>query len=429
MMKQLAAVLAVTAGCATAEVEGVFQLEGRVVGASNVTHVVAADPDSATRVVVDVAVDGRFELALEVGTAWVVTFTDWTKVGMDMQVATLQANGLDAFVPQLPGSLDLGDVKMVSARAHGTVEYGTLLAALGIDHETATRMGRTDNLALRYANPDIDNDGTIDAFQHGHEYRLDISGSFTLATAGGAATIADLTAGLPDAARIQYRGTTIRAVVPRAMNMNMASGTLTFEQPFFGTALGGITPAIEPGTPVGAPHVKHGELAGMPMIGVVARGAEDAPSGTYELGFDNGQLTFSDVHTPNAAALAAGEGFAVPFVRIRPVEPTCTVDCDIAAVDIEWRRQTAFGWQVTDEPSSVRLAMVVSLHGKNTYLGTTLETGTTSLAWAAMPVGGSGLVPSELAYVQTSEICYLEVGYASELGMPMTMSVANPGCR
>lgn len=428
-MKQLAAVLAVTAGCATAETDGVFHLEGRLVNASNVTHVVAADPESPTRVVVEVAVDGRFDVALEPGTAWVVTFADWTKVGMDMQVATLQANGLDAFVPQTSGSLDLGDVKVGSARAHGTVDYAELLSALGLDHETATRMGRTDNLALRYANPDIDNDGTIDAFQHGHEYRLDIAGAFTMSVDGRAATFADLTAGLSEAARIQYRGTTIRAVVPRAMNMNMASGTLTFEQPFFGTALGGISPAIEPGTPVGAPHVKHGELAGTPMIGVVARAEEDVPSGVYELAFDNGQLTFSDVHTPSAAALAAGEGFAVPFVRIRPVEPTCTVDCDIAAVDIEWRRQTALGWQVTAEPSSARLTMVLSLRGKNTYLGTNLDAGTTSLAWAAMPVGDSGLLQSELAYVQTSEICYLEVGYATELGMAMTMSVANPACR
>jgi hypothetical protein len=46
-----------------------------------------------------------------------------------------------------------------------------------------------------------------------------------------------------------------------------------------------------------------------------------------------------------------------------------------------------------------------------------------------MPVTNTGLLASELAYVQTSEICFLKVSYASELGMTMAMSVANPACR
>ena len=430
MMKQLATtLLAVTAGCATAEQsDGAFHIEGRVVDAANVTHVVAANPANGKRVVTKMQAGGRFELALEPGAQWVVTLTDWTKVGKDMQVATLQADGLDAFVAQGPTSLDLGDIKVRAGRAHGSVEYGDLLLALGVDKETATRMGRTDNLALRYANPDIDNDGTIDGLQHGHDFRLDITGAYTLTTNGHQATIADLIAGTWDQAAIKYTSTTIQAALPRAMDMNMASGTMMFDKPFYGTALGDATPMVAPYTEIGAPHVKTGELDGNKMIGVVAHGSQNAPSGTYELGFDLGQLTFTDVFTPNAAALLAGNDYQIPFVHIRTTVPGCASDCDIAGIDLEWRRMTSDGWQPATGPQAARIDMGVLLNGKSAYLGATLDANTTSVAWTDMPVWNTGILQSELAYVQTSEICFFKVSYQSELGMKMTMSVANPAC-
>lgn len=428
-MKKLATVLALTAGCATSQVDdGVFHIEGRSTVA-NVTHVVAASPTSGKRVVAKVGADGRFDLPVEPGMQWIVTLADWSKVGKNMQVATLEAAGLDAFVPQGPGVLDFGDVAITGARAHGTVDYLDLLESLGIDHDTATRMGRTDDLALRYANPDIDNDGTIDGLQHGHDFRLDIAGAFTLTTEGRAVTMADLVAGTFASPALRYTGTTIRALVPRAMDMNMASGTLMFEQPFYGSALGDITPMIPPGTPIGAPEVKFGELGSVPQIGVVARAGENAPSGTYELAFDNGRLTFSDVHVPSAATLDTGKDYAVPFLRIRAADVSCTVDCSIAAVELDWRQRTAEGWQPASAPETARLDIVAKLGGKTTALGANLDATTTTLAWRDMPVGGTGILDSELAYVRTSGICYVSVRYGSELGMTMTMSVANPACR
>ncbi len=428
MMKKLAALLAITAGCTTAETDGAFHISGRLVGASSVTHVVAANPTNTDRVVVELGADGRFDVPVEPGYQWVVTFTDWTKGGKDMQVATLQADGLDAFVPQAPGAVDLGTVKVTDARAHGTVNWFDLIDALGIDSATAIRMGRTDNLALRYANPDIDNDGTIDALQHGHDYRLAIAGAYTVTTNGRPATLADLVVGSYEQRGIAYAGTTIQTVVPRAMGMEMETGTVTFEEPYYGTVLGEYTPMVEPGTPIGAPEVKFGELGGASTMGIVARSGQNAPSGTYELGFSNGQLTFSDVHVPTAGTLEGAKDYAVPFVHIRPMQPGCVVDCDIAGIDLEWYRMTELGWQATGEVQSAQLEIVAMLHGKTTYLTANLDA-QTSLAWADMPVTNTGLLASELAYVQTSEICFLKVSYASELGMTMAMSVANPACR
>lgn len=428
MMKKLAALLAVTAGCATAETNGPFHITGRLVDAPSVTHVVAANPTNTDRVVVPLGADGRFDLPVEPGYQWVVTFADWTKGGKDMQVATLQADALDAFVPQGPGSVDLGTVTVADARAHGTVGWRELVGSLGIDEAIAIRMGRTDNLALRYANPDIDNDGTIDGLQHGHDFRLSISGSYTLTTNGHPATVADVVAGTYEQRGIDYAGTTIQTIVPRAMGMEMETGTVTFEEPYYGTMHGEHTAMVEPGTPIGAPEVKFGELGGVAMMGLVARSGENAPSGTYELGFANGQLTFSDVHVPSAAALEGAQGYAVPYIHIRPTVSGCTVDCDIAAIDLEWYRMTEIGWQATGEVQPAKLEVVAMLGGKTTYLTASLDE-QASLAWADMPVSGSGILASELAYVRTSEICFLQVSYASELGMTMAMSVANPACR
>ena len=425
MMKQVAAaLLAVTAGCATAETEGAFHINGRLEGASNVTHVVASNPANAQRVVAHVLADGSFDVALDPGSEWVVTFADWTKVGKDMQVATLQANSLDAFVPQGAGSLDLGTVKVADARAHGTTDWNEVIAALGIDEATATRMGKSDNLALRYANPDIDNDGTLDALQFGHNYKLDIAGAFTLKTAGRNATITDLVAGTYEDASLSYTGTTLQASVPRAMGMDMKSGTLTFEQAFYG--LGGM-PKVAAGNPVGAPHVKFGELDGAPLIGVVSRAGQDAPSGAYEIGFDNGQLTFSDVHVPSAASLEGAADYAVPFVHLRATDPRCQAGCDLSAIDIDWRSATKHGWQSNDSHAA-RIDLVVSVNGRKTTLSANLPAGKSSLAWIDLPIANTGILRSELAYIQSSEICYVQVSYASSLGMKMTMSVSNPAC-
>jgi hypothetical protein len=429
MMKKLAtALLAVSAGCATTTEsnDGAFHIQGRV-DAKHVSHVIATNPETGDRVVAVLDGDRVFSLALEPDLQWVVTFADWTRVGRDMQIATLQANGLDAFRSSEPTTVDFGTIKFRNDRAYGSIEYGDLLMSLGLDHEEATRLGRIDNLALRYANPDIDGDGSIDALQFGHDYRLDIAGTFQLTNNHRAVTVADLVGTTWANRGLDYTATTIQAAVPRAMNMNMASGTLKFDAPFFGTALGEATQMVAAGMPVGAPHVKVGELDGTPMIGVVATGDKDAPRGSYRFAFANGALTFSDVHAPTTATLSGGLDYAVPFIRIEPTDATCKVDCDIARLDIAWQRMVADAWTPTSG-HDVRIEMAISLNGKPTYLAADLDASTSSLAWRDMPVWNTGITQHELTYVQTSEICYLALTYTSELGMKMTTRATNPAC-
>jgi hypothetical protein len=434
MMNKLAAVLlsstfALAAGCAS-ESDGGLQLSGRLADAKRVTHVIASNPTTGERVVVDLKADGQpdgqFSISVPAGGSWIVTFADASKVGADMRVATLQSGGLDAFSSKTGGSIDFGTVHFSGTHAHGSVTWDQLTNALGYDEAALEQMGKTDDLALRYSNPDVDGDGEIDALQ-GRDYRLELGGTFRMQRDGRELTTSDLITGIRNAS-VKYLGTSIAAAVPRSMDMNMKSGTVTFEQAFYGTAMGPDTAMIAPGTRIGQPHVKFGELAGNPLLGVVANPQRQAPSGNVRFDFDNGALTFTDVNTPSASHLMAASDYEVPFVTIRSSQPACVNDCEISGVDITWMRQTDAGWTKAAEPTDAHLDFVTKMNGKNTYLSTDFVNGQTSMQWQDMPVKNTGILRSELAYISTAELCYVAVTYTSSLGMKLTSQVQNPGC-
>lgn len=178
---------------------------------------------------------------------------------------------------------------------------------------------------------------------------------------------------------------------------------------------------IAAGTAIGAPHVLHGELAGMPALGVSARGDHDAPRGTYELGFDNGQLTFTDVAPPSAATLAAATDYRVPQIHISETDGVPT------SFDIAWQQMGADGWQPAPG-LAVRLDVVVEARGQRYAFAPILAADQSSIAWRDMPFGDAGALYSELASLQTSQICYVAASYESDLGMTMTVRAKNPAC-
>ncbi len=432
MMNKLAALLlAVSAAGCTTENDGALQISGQLTDASRVTHVIASNPTTGERIVVDLKsdgeIDGRFSISVPSGSgAWIVTFADADQKGAAMRVATLQTAGLDAFSSKDGGALDFGKVSFSGRYAHGTMTWNRLTEAFGESQSTLTQRAKTDDLGLRYSNPDIDANGVIDALEN-HAYRLDINGSFSLQTDGRDSVIADLVQGMR-APSLRYVGTTIQAEVPDDMGMNMLTGTLQFEQPFYGTALGTNTPMVQAGVRIGQPHVKFGELFGAKQLGVVATGLRNAPTGTFKFGFDNGQLTFTDVNTPTIDVLSAGADYAVPFVRIRATNAACVTDCDISSIDIEWMSQTSKGWRQVAGPSDAHLDILAGMGSKRVYLAANLTDGATSQTWSEMPVANTGIVRNELSYITTSKLCYLAVSYTSELGMKMTSQVKNPSC-
>jgi len=429
MMNKLAALLLAvsTLGCAS-ENDGALHISGQLADASNVTHVVAANPTTGERVVVDLKADGqadgRFEIALPGGDgSWVVTFADASKTGAAMKIATLQTGGLDAFRTTDGGAIDFGTVKFNGKYAHGTTTWGRLSRFFGESESALRTRANLDDLSLRYSNPDVDGNGKLDALE-GHEFRLDVDGTYRLQVKGADVTIGDLVTGLANPT-VRYMGTTISAAVPADMGMNMLSGTVQFEQNFYGTVNSNMVPA---GTRIGYPYIKYGELDGNQVVGVVAAGTSDAPSGAYKFGFDTGELTFSDVAAPRMGTMSSASDYAVPFVTIRTVKPGCKTDCDISSIDLEWMRATEHGWEQVKGPSDARLDVVAQIGSKRPALSTTLTDGATSQNWQDMPVLGSGITRNELSYINTNRLCYVAVSYASDLGMKMTSQTVNPGC-
>lgn len=434
MMNKLAATLlssclAFSAGCAT-ETDGALHLTGRLADPSRVTHVIATNPATGERVVVDMKADGLadgvFDIALPGKASWIITFADADKTGEAMRVATLQTTGIDAFSSRSGGTIDFGTVHFSGTTAHGQVDWDELVDAMGFDQETLVKMGKLDDLALRYTNPDVDADGTMDALQ-GRLFRLELEGQFTLQRDGRDLTITDLVTGGGELS-LEYTGTAIHAIVPSSMGMNMTSGTVRFQEAFFGTAYGRDTEAVKAGTPVGYPHIKHGELDGNPHIGVVASPEHAAPSGAYQFGFDNGVLTFSDVRPPSTAGLGAAIDYSVPFVRIRPSAQGCVTNCEISSVDIAWKRAQSYGWEAAPAPRDARITVLARVGGENKYLAADLVDGATSIEWQSMPVTNTGILWQELSYISTANVCYVAVSYTSELGMKMTNQVTNPAC-
>ncbi len=405
-------------GCAV-ESDSAFHVSGRV-SDSQVTHVVASNPVTAERVVATVSSDGSFDLAVAPGMTWAVTFANADKVGADMRVGTLASSDLDALAPARAGSLELGTVSFASGRATGSISHADLIDALGLSEATAARLARTDDLARRYANPDIDNSGELDALE-GRDIRLEVTGTYAFGIGDREVTVADLVDGVA-APTIRYDNTMLVTLVPRAMNMEMDSGTITFDMPYYGTALGPSTPMIAPGTAIGEPHVLHGELLGMPALGISARGDQDAPRGTYELAFANGQLTFSDVEPPAATALAAATDYRVPLLHI-----SATDDGKPSAIGVAWNQMSESGWQPAPG-LAVRLDVIVQHAGKRYAFAPILAADQSSVAWSDLPFASAGVLASELASLSTSQICYVAASYESDLGMTMTVHAKNPAC-
>ena len=416
MMTKLAALAFVVAtGCASGT-DGDFYVSGRIAD-SRVSHVVAINTADGSREIVSKLWDGSFEVAMKPGGQYLLAFADITKAGRDMLVGTLQVNDLDALAPQQGGELDLGKVSFTNGRAHGTTSFGDVADALGLEESAARELGVRDDLALRFSNLDIDSNGALEAYAP----VLNVAGQYTTTL-----TISDLIEGNFGDARVKYVSTTLSASVPNRMNMMMSTGTMMFEQPFFGSALGPETPMVQPYTQIGQPHIKFGELDGHRMIGVTARAGFDVPRGAYEIDFANGSLTYTHVFPPTAAVLESAQSYSVPFLHIKPNAAGCRGNCSIDALELNWATMTPTGWKpVADKAAHIDI--VLRRNGTDTYLAADM-TSSSTFNWQDINVANTGIADYELAYFSTQNICYLAVSYDSELGMRMTNQVTNPAC-
>jgi hypothetical protein len=430
-MKTLAVVLAVVAaGCST-DTDPWFGISGHV-SAPNVTHVVASTPShrAIQKVATRVDANGNFAFDLDPGYAWVVSFVDANQVGEAMLVGSLQIGSLDALVPRGPGSLDLGEVTVGRGRARSTTAWADVIAALGIDDATAERLGAADDLATRYANPDIDNDGTIDALERDADFRVDLFGSLGLTVDGRDATLDDLVRAPSGAVGVHYLQTGIVVSIPRTYGADLTSARMTFDGDFYGTSLGDATPVVPAGTPVTQPEVLLGNVDGYPTIGVFARAGHDLPTGTYTVTTTHHAFTFADVRPGGDAQLGAGRNLVVPFLHIVPSVPGCAADCFLDSIEYTWMRSTVDGWVPAEAGELVHTAHLDIVRdyagARQAFRAELAPVPTATIPWRTMQT--DGMTPAQLAGVTTGQLCYVSVTYDDQVGMRVTSRIANPAC-
>lgn len=412
-----------------------------------VTHVMAVNPSSQNprRAVAPLGADGSFSLDLEPGRPWVLVFIDSSRVGADMIAGVFRASELDTIAPMMEGSADLGMVQVMEEEqmASAGIAYDDLLAAMNLSDEGADFLGRMDDVCLRYVNPDIDGDGTIDVLQTQREFQLDFHVQYRAQAAGGSsATVADLIGRfLSDSTTTRYAGVGVYASYATSFASPAASEMwASFDEPMvYFPAASTTGPAssrtVGPGERVPGADLSTLRFGDAMSQGVSAAVGHDLPQGRYQFGMGSRVLTFTNVRTHTDAELAAAEDLILPFVSFVPTDG-CSSDCTIANIEYRWMRRTAAGWVPA---TAEEIALVVGEQGGFISISKGSPNAPARLMWTipTSPATGAvmwsaamleGLQAAEAASTKTSEICHLGISYDDKLGMRIFSGIENaPG--
>jgi len=309
------------------------------------THVMAVSPVAGDLVkVVAPTADGTFSIEVASGRPWAFVFVDAGKRGADMVRGVLRADSLDTFVPVAGGDIDLGEISIDNHEATMAGSSEALDTALGVSRRTLATLGGLDDLALRYVNPDMDDDGVLDVDQ-GIAPTLDVHAEYVLQARGREATVRDF---LVDADAITYThvGTGIYGRLPDAFGVvDRGDADVTFEQPYWGFWQGDQTAAVPAGEPV--QHLTFGDDR---TFGVYCRPDREVPSGTYRFRSGPHTLDFSFVRPPTEMT----HNQVMPRLRLVPTADGCQADCKLDRIEFAWLRNTDSGWvQLTDEEVAV----------------------------------------------------------------------------
>ena len=309
------------------------------------THVMAVSPVAGELVkVVAPTSDGTFAVSVEPGRPYALVFLDATQRGAGMVRGILRSDSLDTFVPTTGGDIDLGAISIDSREATMAGSSEDLDYALGVSRRTLATLGGIDDIALRYANPDMDGDGVIDA-QQGIAPTLEVHAEYTLEARGRAATARDFIVS-SDAIRFTHVGTGVYGRLPDTFEtVDHDDADVTFDEPYYGFWAGDHTEPVPGGQPVD--HLTFGDDR---TFGVFCRPDHAVPTGTYTFRSGPHSLDFSFVRPPVDMTMHQ----VMPRVRFVPVDEACKTDCLLDRVEVAWQRMTADGWvQLTDEEAQV----------------------------------------------------------------------------
>ncbi len=411
-MTRFALLFPALVGCAFAAEPNTARFHGTVDNA--VTHVMAVSPVPGDLQKVLVPTDnGAFDIDVETGRPWTLVFVDADQVGADMVKGVLRSDTLDSFLPETPDDVELGYISIDGRDATMAGSSVDLDTALGLSRHTLATIGGLDDIAVRYANPDVDGDGLLDVEQE-HLARLELHLEYNLTAGDRPATPDDLVA-RPDQIGYAHRGTGIYGRLPDAFGpVDRDHAYLTFEQPFYGYAVGPDTPAVAPGD-----HVTYLTYGDSRTFGVFARPDQPVPSGNYHFQSGMRHLDFTMVRPPTQMVRHQ----VMPRIHFVPTVAGCTSRCAIDRIDFTWARSTEDGWvPLTDEEARALQPTgtidVLFTDGHRHY---------------TLPAGyASGSIPwsQELYVARTAtsgDITYVDIAYQLQPGMKMYASLTTQG--
>jgi hypothetical protein len=389
-----------------------------------ITHVMAVDPESASprRVLAAVGTNGHFSLDVNFGHPYVLVFVDASARGTDMVVATFRARTLDTLAPLAEGDIALGEVTAKDGVATASVPYDRLLQQMGLSAAGAEVLGAIDDLSLRYANPDIDGDGTIDVLQD-HQFQLDfhlraqmLSGDDRrplrisdltdqfLATSGPAAAVPDFNLG------------SIYAIYPAAFDgasyvgggppgaglQNGAAFAATYADGSTAPAPGSFSP-LHYGDRAGwGPDYNWSASPSLEMPGSAGQPVTLA----FTLGASGHTLTFPNVLTRTHASLAS-YNTPVPFLRLE------TSGGHITGVEYRWMKRAADGaWLPC---TAEELDLVVGDAGA--FVGFSRGGSKENRVELTLGRQPAGNVPWTSSPTAPADICAMALSYDDKLGL------------
>jgi hypothetical protein len=198
-------------------VAGTINISALALAEKTVTHVIALNTETGATSYTDVDDDGSYSLKIDKNEPWFLSYVNGEEEGADMIVSTFAAGTLDTIsAGDDSDGIEMGTVDASGDRAKIEGKTADLLEEMAMSEDAAAIVGAVDDTSLRYSNPDIDNNGKIDAEEE-KSYLVDFHNRFTASdSSNNPLDIDDMKDKFyPNDVNFTYTGTGIMPQIPK----------------------------------------------------------------------------------------------------------------------------------------------------------------------------------------------------------------------
>ncbi|MBI2091803.1 MAG: hypothetical protein HYT75_02245 [Deltaproteobacteria bacterium] len=405
-----------------------------------ITDVMAVSPETgnASCKKAEVESDGTFSIIIDGKKPWFLYFIDSAKQGMQMFMGRLRASStLDTFTPaSTTGSTDLETITVDAENevAESSKTESEITSDLGLDSDTVETIKGVDDVARRYGNPDMDDDGAVDCNSETSttaSYFLDFHIRFDMQTSGVNADVADIIDSYySDSIVPAYTSTGIYVAYPTSFS-SVSTGSTTFVDSAVTTGEAGALAANTATSSITTAH-----FGDYYSWGPNLSSTSETVTGDVIYAFGDKTLTFPDVQMPMLTQLQSPVGRIFPFIKFNKTDADCTSSCTISSFEYKWMKKTLTGWT----PATLSEVSLIIANGgigfrydsednadKYINLSFSTEAISGSVEWLPANFSLEGVSSAEFQNLYTSQICHVGLFHSDKLGMKYFQNVYNAG--